>query len=436
MAEGVQIIGISPSVQKLWNLQLGSTQKLSCGNNTINIKISSISDAKSDPQQTFISKDLAQVLGLPCPVHANVIKKMNQLRIGPLVGVLASRFDKSKASFGSQDGYYRRLMENLNHLHGIGFVFTHQGIDWQRKMIRGYYLTENGDWQQHRFPMPDVCYNRFFRSKNSPHSRDTMSRLGRLGVRSFNTTIGNKWRIFNMLGHSKDIKPHLPDTGNLISSSMLESWLDKYGSVYIKPVKGCRGQGVTRVTKQVDRYLVKGAQDNNARCLLHPREVFSSIKKLNDDDTLIIQRSISCRGKEGHFDVRALVQKDRSNQWHVTGIAARVGAEGKVTTNLHTGGHAEKLAELLVKRGFENSEVTEIISEINRLALQIAHVIEKNSRAVGELGLDFIIDSIGKVWFLEANPKPGRQSFLHMSLETRRLTGLRPMEYACFLAGF
>ena len=58
-------------------------------------------------------------------------------------------------------------------------------------------------------------------------------------------------------------------------------------------------------------------------------------------------------------------------------------------------------------------------------------------KPIGEIGLDFIIDAEGQVWFLEANSKPGRKAFSQMELnKEERLTIMRPMLYARYLAGF
>ena len=46
-------------------------------------------------------------------------------------------------------------------------------------------------------------------------------------------------------------------------------------------------------------------------------------------------------------DVRVLVQKDRDGAWHVTGVAVRAGAAGRVISNLHGGGRSLRLERLL-----------------------------------------------------------------------------------------
>ena len=92
---------------------------------------------------------------------------------------------------------------------------------------------------------------------------------------------------------------------------------------------------------------------------------------------------------------------------------------------------------MLAACGFRDSEITEIISSINKLSLKIAGTLEKYITPIGEIGLDFIIDTTGRVWFLEANSKPGRRAFSQMELnKDERLSIIRPMLYARYLAGF
>lgn len=396
------------------------------------------SPSKKDENTVLISPELARHLGLPGSMRLNARIRGKTIRLGPVVGILARPFNKQRHSFGAQDRFLRSLLMRMKELNGLAFVFSQQNIDLERKRIHGYCLSRDAEssWTRHWFPLPDVYYNRYFPGANAIRSRDLAATLSRFGVKSFNSSVGNKWNVFRQLNKERDIAGHLPETRLMVSPTSLASLLSKYSGVYVKPVNGCKGRAISRVTRKQGRYLVKNNQDRSGKIMGSVQEVYNRLRSANPNEILLVQQAIKAPSGQNHFDVRVMLQKDRFNHWAVTGIAAREGVFGHVTTNLHTGGRAASLEKVLQARNINNDEIDGIVGEIVRLGLRIGQTLEKRSSALGDLGLDFIIDEKGKVWFLEVNPKPGRRAFSYISKETRKLVVSRPMDYACYLAGF
>lgn len=428
-------LNISPDLASLLNLEADDLCPVAIGNKIIRAVIEVGDDSKE--RLITVSPELAMALGIPQGLDLNIRKDGEKLRLGPLVGIMTSAFNRQLGSFGSQNTFFKGLVISLENLHGLGYIFTPQDINWQKNRIHGYYLLPaKSKWQQKWFPFPDVCYNRYFKHSQttSPGTPVSMARLqGR--TKTFNTSIGSKISIHQQLSREAGISPHLPDTHMFSSSNLLNVMLNKYREVYIKPLNGSKGQGITRVTKKNNRYLVKASGNAKLFSYLSLGEAISTIRSLSPGRQFLIQQAIKVRGVP-HFDFRVMVQKNRHNHWTVTGIAARVASHTNITTNLHTGGHAVSLQHILTDRGFSLQQISSIQEEMEYLAMQIAQCIGRNSRLIGELGLDFIIDSQGKIWFLEANPKPARHSFTMIDKNLRSLTVSRPMEYACYLAGF
>lgn len=393
---------------------------------------------KKDENTVLISPELAHHLGLYGSMRLNARASGNTIRLGPVVGILTRRLIKQRRSFGAQDRFLRSLLTHVKELNGLAFVFSPYDIDLERKRIHGYYLGRDAEspWIRHWFPLPDVYYNRYFPGDNVLRSRDLAILMARYGVKTFNTGVGDKWAVFRQLNKEKDIARHLPETRLLVSPSALGALLNKYQGVYVKPANGCKGRAISRITKRQGRYLVKNNQNQPGRYLTSVQEVYNRLRSANPNETLLAQQAIKAPDGQSHFDVRVMLQKDRYNCWAVTGIAARVGGSGMVTTNLHTGGRAAPLEKVLQTRNMQADEIDHIVEEINRLGLRIGQTLEKSSSALGDLGLDFMIDEKGKVWFLEVNPKPGRRAFSSISKEIRKVVVSRPMEYAYYLAGF
>jgi len=429
-------LALSPEAIEHWGLSKGEKLSLALGKKTVKVMITQ-GESSTEPEYIYIDWELARVMGVPEGIRLNLKKQGKTLRMGPLIGILAGRYSKERASFGSQNSFFRSLLASLRDLNGIGFIFCPSDINSERKSIYGYYIMGKTDerWKRMRFPFPDVCYNRHASDGSSPGSYHSITLLTRHGVKSFNSSIGSKWAVHKLLLSHRDIAPHLPETHLLNSGKVLLSMIKKHHEVYLKPPSGCKGRGIMRVSRKKGAYLLKTYQSNSYLCR-SAQEVLQKTRGRMNCTMPIAQQSIRLPGNGKHIDFRVLVQKDRFNQWSLTGIAARIGVDGQITTNLHAGGKAQDAQTSLLDRGFTPEQIVSINNKLEELALKIAVIIDSKYRTLGELGLDFLVDKKGKVWFLEANPRPGRRSFKDISAELRRIAVSRPMEYACFLAGF
>lgn len=426
---------LSSNQAAFFGLEPSDICRLALGNKSSEVLV----DVVEEDSEPFIiiTYELSIALGIPEGLEMNIRQDGDKLRIGPLVGILTDAYNQQRGTFGSQEAFFRGLAQNMLRLHGFAYVFTPQDISWQKNRIHGYYLQPGrSTWQRNWFPFPDVCYNRYFKHSSTVSPDTPVSRARLQGrVRTFNTYIGTKMKVHKQLAQEADIAPHLPDTRLFSSASQLRAMLNKYKAVYIKPINGSQGEGIIKVSRRNNQFAVKTNSRPGESLHSSLDEAVKVVRSISPGRQLIIQQAIRVSGKP-HFDFRLLIQKDRHNNWSVTGIAARIGSNTKITTNLHTGGQAVTLRHMLESRGFSSQQITAIQEDMEMLALQIARCISKGTPLIGELGLDFIVDHRGKVWFLEANPKPARASFGQIDKNLRNLTILKPMEYACYLAGF
>lgn len=430
-------IFVSTKTAKALQIAPGELWDAGIGQKIISLNIDAEAEGEDDKQMIRVTDAMAPILGVPAGIHMNIRRDGEKLKIGPLIGVLAGSYNKERNSFGAQNGFFRGMMTAARNLYGAGYVFSHQDIHWDKKAIHGYYLREEeGPWRRMWFPLPDICYDRYFSDKSGSRSYRTAQLFAKYGIPTFNTSIGSKWMVHKLLSQDSHIASHLPETRLLNSSQALSRMLARHREVYIKPVNGCKGSGIIRVSRNKSGYTVIFAADNSRFQYASIQEVLQKVQFHTLSNMPIVQQSIRMQGREPHFDFRVLVQKDRWGEWQVTGIAARIGSRGKITTNLHTGGHAQSLQQVLEERGFPLEQMSSIRGQMEILAVHIAETLDHKATSLGELGLDFVIDARGKVWFLEANPKPGRGSFIRIDQEVRRTAISRPMEYACYLAGF
>jgi glutathione synthase/RimK-type ligase-like ATP-grasp enzyme len=351
-----------------------------------------------------------------------------------IIAILATKFWNNR-SFGVQDIYFRQLINNIYQSGSIGYVFTAQNIDWRNQLVYGYYLESAGiNWLGRWFPMPDVCYNRSFHDASSISIKDLAKLMQKKGIKIFNTSIGDKLQVYKKLASHPDVAAFQPDTQLLTSGARLKTMLNEYREVYIKPINGTNGRGIFKISLRNNQYYLQSSGSNKAIFCNDIAQILSMIYNKRTVK-MLLQAGIRNPGLGGHFDLRVLVQKDARNHWHITGKAARLGLEGSVTTNLHTGGAVREWEQILRERGLSTDEINYINDTVIWLVLKIAEILDRSSVAIGELGLDFIIDEYGKVWFIEANRKPGRQSLDIMGEEAKNTALMRPIEYALYLSG-
>jgi hypothetical protein len=354
--------------------------------------------------------------------------------VGPLVGILCRTFKRVR--YGPQDTLFRRMISQGDELHIGCAVFSPGHISWKTGRMRGYRWS-SGRWAAYTFPLPDVVYNRTI---NSSAVRAVEQGMRLRGRPVFNRRMGNKWRQYRILRNYDSIRPYLPLTRILRSTQDLQTMMARSGGAYVKPVGGAKGRGIWRVEK-IGRGYVARFTDGNAR-----------VHRISSSNLAVICRAIKRKGRVyivqprlrlitwegGIADIRALMQKDISGQWQVTGIGVRVGRRRSIVSNLSGGGSGRQLQPVL-KAAFphEPDKVDSILATLPVLAKQIAKILDKNSCLLGELGIDFGVDDSGRVWFIEANSRTGRSLFHRLDTnDLGRTADRRPLEYAAYLAGF
>lgn len=429
------VLYVPEKLRKKCGLQPGESVTIRAGSSHTRGRIL---DAKTSFDAVQPSLSLAKRLNIPATGHVNMIRLPHEIRIGPVIGIMTKEYHTGRNTFGPQNSFYRKLLHNLKAQQCIGFVFTPADIDWERQLIKGYTLSKESATINTRkwYPFPDVCYNRYFRKGTGPWSHEILNRMTKYGVRYFNIPVGNKWRVHKMLSDEPEVKPHLPETGIITGKNNLERFLRRYKTIYVKPDSGCQGKGITRIKRENGSFICKRTGQTTHTVYPTVDKVMKNVR-FGGFKTFLAQQAIECPRGIDHFDIRIMVQKDYSNHWQVTGMAARISKHDTITSNLHTGGYADRVESQLHKAGFSDEFIHQIMNELERLAVRVAKTIESHAAPLGELGLDFIVDYEGKVWFLEANAKPGRRSFAEIeAFDMRREAILRPVLYAKYLAGF
>lgn len=371
-----------------------------------------------------------------------------KFRLGPVLGILSHRTGKPLRLFGEQSSFLKKLIRAGRSMNILVFVFSPAEVNWKPGLIYGYTLTGTGGeetWRQGIYPLPDVIYDRglfppgdYRRAATEFRKKMRAAAAGRY----FNPAFFGKWKTHRWFMEHPTLRLHLPETVLAEKDNDVTGMIERHPEVYLKPVGGSSGRGIIKITRQTDdKYSyerrIKGRPERSQE--LSTAELITILRPTLVKRKHIVQEGIRLAKYMGRtFDIRALVQKDGSGRWSLTGLAARVAAPNAFITNVHAGGKAEKVSTALGEAFSFNSQLQEIIlSGLQHLSLLACSWIEQRTgQKFGEIAVDLGVATDGRVWLIELNAVPGRTVFRRIgapAVADRALT--RPLEYTRFLTG-
>lgn len=307
------------------------------------------------------------------------------------------------------------------------FSFIPSSIQWENKRIIGL-CYQNNSFRVQEFSFPQVIYNRHYRASHS-----LLRRLEKITGRKTcfnNVSRFNKQRIDELL-RKTELVSYLPDTAPYDVGSF-DAELEHYKVLYLKPAKGNRGIGVFRVERtEAGEFHIS---QHHWSPFMISRDVVKfkhKLDKLIGTEPYIIQQEIPLlQWERNHFDVRVLVQKDRTGSWSITNIVSRIAYPGYFNTSIYKSLSA---SESILRQLFSEDTSCAIIRSLSDVSLQAAAAIEGlGGYHLGELSVDFGIDREERIWMIEVNGQP--QKSIYKELHDVQNVYKLPIQYACLLA--
>ncbi len=293
------------------------------------------------------------------------------------------------------------------------------------------------EWQSERRKLPSVVYDRAWPESNEERQRYRYAlRTIRAAKRLIfaNASLPHKGKVYEMLARDCELSVYLPPTSAYEGIPSLASWLRKHNrSAFLKPVGGSQGKRVLAFAGLLDGSVVLAGRDARNRPLAcgcgSEAEALRRADRWIGGRSYLMQPLLDMRNLAGEpYDMRALMQKNRRGRWSLTGVAARIGSSSSVTANLHGGGKAVPAEAALVPQ-FGQRRSGELLEEIAALSSAIVARLEQTFGRFAEIGLDYGIERSGKLWFLEANSKPGRASMSSVGEEAAAAAAELPLSY-------
>ncbi|MFS1511802.1 YheC/YheD family protein [Chengkuizengella sp. SCS-71B] len=353
------------------------------------------------------------------------------------LGIMVSDLNTALSIDGQN--FFKRLCVFGLKLKMTVFIFALNQIQWEKNQLTGV-IYKNKTWITETFPIPALIYDRCFIKSREQYLlyRKQLSMLKNITeVQLLGNRLKDKWSVYHLLKLDPFIKNVLPKT-ELYNIGTLNLWLNHQNELILKPISGSHGKGILHIKKNDhNHYIIQGRDKKNIPIDVTYEQYSSlvnNIQQFIQNRKYVIQQYLQLKTKSNtSFDIRALVQKNGSGYWQFTGMAVRCGQPGSLTSNLHGGGLVKEVRPFLINE-YGEAKTLEIMNSIREIVEQLPTVLETHFGRLSELGIDLGVDSLGKVWLLEANSKPGRSIFNHLKDENLKNTSIQlPIYYANYL---
>jgi hypothetical protein len=213
---------------------------------------------------------------------------------------------------------------------------------------------------------------------------------------------------YQFMRRYKEIRSYLPDT-RLANKSNIRAMIQRYDSLFIKPDKGTGGHGILKLSRYRNKYILKAGSISKQFGSFDA--MYSSIHRLLTRNKFVVQKGIRLlQVNKRPFDIRVMVQKNKSRRLVVTGIIGRLARPGKIVTNYHSGGTPLPIGSLL-KPHIGGAKRGSYIRRIERLGKEASVILGKTYTRKKAFGVDIAIGPNLRPWILEINTKPDKSIF-------------------------
>ncbi|RXZ84672.1 YheC/YheD family protein [Paenibacillaceae bacterium] len=375
--------------------------------------------------------------------------KKKRWTLGIMIGLRQAQIEQLLASGSGQqleakvpeDAFCRSLCSAGEKYELDVYLFSPLMYDSAKQQLLGIRLM-NDRWECAVCPLPDLVYDRCFycskeeraRVRDFLHKMTCRHRFMKLG-----SDLPGKREVFYILAQSAELAGLLPQTFRYRDPVSLAQQLAAHPhGLFLKPDAGSQGRGAMHLYQgNTGKTLHLRGRDLSNRPLAaafpNAEAALQAVAKFIGRRRYIVQPYLALTDHQGRaFDLRVLVQKNERGNWSVTGMSVRTGENGSVTSNVHGGGTATD-AEAALKLMLSTEKAAMLMKRIRFISMLVPHQLEKACGRLFELGLDFGIDTEGRLWLLEANSKPGRTVFDASPGNTGKKAVERPLQYARLL---
>ncbi len=409
---------------------------ISAGLKKCGIKVLSMTDLKSD--EIKISTDIINSLSIPLDIMYQVRHQEDTIDLGPVIGLLLDYKNKDLTENQLKEYLYYTLI--YNQIGGLLYVFSKEGIDFSAEVIEGFYFNpgmggDGGKWEKAVLPFPKSIFRRIF----LPDS--TIKRIqDATGERMFNNYFFSKLRFWNVANEYDFLREYIPETRKLKSIRDIDELLEKYDTLYLKPSHGSLGNGLVRVVKKDNQYILKEKSIEKPVMVYDRDDASKYITRISGESSYLVQQAVNLlKFEERYSDFRIIMQKDDTLNWQCTGIVISMGASGGICSNYKQG-----LSRFLSFEDFfstflslSQEDIYRKKEEVVRVCKKVCKVLDLEMGNYGDVGIDIGIDRSLKLWIFEVNERHDHSMpILINDYQAYLAVKSNPVKYATALSGF
>lgn len=380
-------------------------------------------------KELVISQNLIKRLVIPAFCRYELIVKGNEVTIGPYIGIL---MEDSRVSRLSDPRYppFMRYVHRYDLIGGAVIAFTLSGINGEQATISGYmYNPEDRRWHKGVFSYPASIFKRI----RIPDKMDQFLKGVIGGKRIFNSPNLNKWEMHKLLSSFPELRQHVPDSTLYESPVGLDLFLNIHPQIYVKPIHGSDGVGIIKLCKQHEGFMAMyRTKRENGHHLFRTSTEFHQFLMGGNKKRFMLQKELKLISFDDRLiDFRLNLVKNQAGEWNGIGLFARYGASGSIISNMSAGGRAKYAAKALREMlNMSNTEAKSYINRMHVIGMKVVQNLESNAGLYANVGVDFGMDTDGKIWIIEVNTVDPGFSFFESEGK------LNNMLYAKRLAGF
>lgn len=224
----------------------------------------------------------------------------------------------------------------------------------------------------------------------------------------------SKWWKHQAMMQDPEIAPFLPETEEW-SYETLQSFLEDYPVIFVKPSLGGGGVGILKITKLEANLGFLYQSDHELLVFPDTDMIYRHIQKIKPRrKRYLIQQGLPLMLVEKRpVDFRALLlRRSLKKGWRCYGIMGKLAAQNKIVTNKKQGGTSVRLDDALrIGLQFSDKQCKDMEQQMLQLSRRVGICFRERFPYVNQLGLDLAVDRDGKLWLIEANTRPDYQLF-------------------------
>jgi len=213
----------------------------------------------------------------------------------------------------------------------------------------------------------------------------------------------SKWSLHKFFSRNPAIRRYLPPT-SLFHRASLEEYVNRYGSVYIKPSSKHMGKGIIKVWKTANGYRYVRERGEPAEASTW-EQLYQQIEPHTSSARHIIQKGIDLAEVRGRpFDIRVMMMRDGKKEWRYAGMLAKVAGARSIITNVaRGGGHVLKVSQAIKQSGtIDPGRTRSLIRHMIRLSHQVCRHFNRYKYSA-QIGIDYAVDKKGNLSIIEVN---------------------------------